>query len=68
MRERTYFLVCAVVFLAVATAHLSRLVMGWGVSVAGVAAPHWLSVPGLIVPGVLSVWGFALASRNKRGA
>ncbi len=65
MSQKTYFLVCATVFLVVAAAHLTRLIVGWEIAIAGWTAPHWVSVPGLIIPGVLSAWGFVLASRAK---
>ncbi len=68
MNQKPYLLVTATVFLVVAAAHLTRLVVGWGVVVAGRSAPHWISVPGLVVPAVLSVWGFRLASRSRPGA
>jgi hypothetical protein len=63
MSQKTYFLVCAAVFFVVATAHLTRLIVRWEIAIAGWTAPHWVSVPGLIIPGVLSAWGFVLASR-----
>jgi hypothetical protein len=62
--RRAYFLVCGTVFLAVAVAHLTRLIAGWGVTIGGWAAPQWLSLPGLVFPGLLSAWGFALASKR----
>ena len=65
MHQRTYCVVCGIVFLAVAVAHLARLIGGWDVTIAGWVAPHWISVPGLIIPGALSAWGFALASRAR---
>ena len=63
MQQRSYCLICAAIFLLVAAAHLSRLIGGWEIQIAGWAAPHWISVPGLIVPALLSAWGFVLASR-----
>ena len=68
MSQKTYFLVCSTVFLVVAAAHLTRLIMGWEITIAGLDAPHWVSVPGLIIPGILSAWGFVLASRAKATA
>ena len=65
MRRKTYFLVCAAVFLVVAAAHMTRLIMGWGIAIGGWSVPRWVSVPGLIVPGILSAWGFVLASQTK---
>ena len=68
MSHKTYFLVCSTVFLVVAAAHLTRLIMGWEIAIAGWAAPQWASVPGLIIPGILSAWGFILASQAKTTA
>ena len=68
MSQKTYFLVCSTVFLVVAAAHLTRLILGWEIAIAGWDAPHWVSVPGLIIPGILSAWGFVLASRAKATA
>lgn len=64
MNQKIYFVVCGSVFFVVAAAHLTRLVGGWEIAIAGWTAPYWLSVLGLIVPGLLSIWGFALASRS----
>jgi hypothetical protein len=66
MSHKTYFLVCGAIFFVVATAHLTRLIMGWEITIAGWDAPHWVSIPGLIIPGVLSAWGFVLALRSTR--
>jgi len=65
MKQRTYFLVCSAIFLVVACAHLTRLLLGWDISIAGWLAPHWVSIPGLLIPGLLSAWGFSLASRAR---
>lgn len=65
MNPRTYFLLCAAVFSLVAAAHLTRLIVGWELAIAGWTVPHWISVPGLIVSGFLSGWGFVLASRRR---
>jgi len=68
MMQKAYFLVCGTVFCVIAAAHLTRLVVGWDISIAGWAAPHWVSVPGLILSGLLSTWGFTLASRRRTTA
>jgi hypothetical protein len=60
---RTYFLVCGTLFLLVAAAHLVRLAAGWDVTFGSWTAPQWISIPGLVVPGALSAWGFTLAAR-----
>ena len=63
MNERAYFLVCSTIFLVVAAAHLSRLFLGWDILIGGWHAPHWISIPGAIVAGLLAAWGFRLAAR-----
>lgn len=65
MTQKLYFMACGSVFLVVAAAHLARLITGWEVSVAAWSIPRWISVPGFIVPGLLSAWGFMLASRVR---
>jgi hypothetical protein len=65
MRQKMYFLVCATVFFVVAAAHMTRWIMGWEIAIGGWSVPRWVSVPGLIVPGILSAWGFVLASQTK---
>ena len=68
MNQRTYSLLCASIFFVVGAAHLTRLILGWDVMIAGWHAPHWISIPGLIVPALLAAWGFVLASRLKSPA
>jgi len=66
VKERAYFLACATIFLVVSAAHLTRAVFGWDVTIAGCSIPPWISIPGAIVPGLLSAWGFVLAFRGGR--
>ena len=68
MVQRIYFLICGSVFLVVAAAHLARLLGGWEIAIAGWPVPRWVSVPGLVVPGLLSACGFLLASRSRNGS
>jgi hypothetical protein len=63
--QRIYAGITALIFFVVAMAHLSRLIVGWEIEFAGALVPHWLSIPGLIVPGLLSAWGFKLSSRPR---
>ena len=63
MTKKAYFVACGSIFFVLAAVHLTRLVTGWDLLLAGWAVPRWLSIPGLIVPGILSAWGFVLASR-----
>jgi hypothetical protein len=64
LSRKTYYLFCGAVFFVVATGHLARLVMDWEIAIAGWIVPRWVSIPGLVIPGFLSAWGFVLASRS----
>jgi|RhiMethySRZTD1v2_1073278.scaffolds.fasta_scaffold170162_5 hypothetical protein len=68
MNPRTYLVISGVIFLVVALAHLSRLFLGWEISFGGEPVPRWMSVPGLILPGLLSAWAFRLAAGARRTA
>lgn len=46
--------ISVVFFVVVALTHLLRLMFGWEVSVAGTEIPMWVSVVGVIIPGVLA--------------
>ncbi|HJQ99126.1 MAG TPA: hypothetical protein VJ826_12510 [Candidatus Polarisedimenticolaceae bacterium] len=65
MNHRIYCVISGVIFLAVAVAHLSRLFLGWEIAFGGEPVPRWMSVPGLIVPGLLSAWAFKLAAAPR---
>jgi hypothetical protein len=65
VNQKLFAVVVAIVFSAVAVAHLARLIGGWHVEVGPWTIPQWVSVMGLIVPGMLAVWGFALAARTN---
>ena len=65
MDQRIHLLICSFVFLGVAAAHVARLILAWDVVVAGRPVPHWISIPGVVIAGLLSVWGFLLASRAR---
>ena len=41
-------------YVIVVLTHLSRLIFGWEVIVAGTEIPMWVSVVGVIIPGVLA--------------
>jgi hypothetical protein len=59
---KIYLLSCAIIFLVVAIAHLARLVNGWPVKISEWDIPVWVSVAGLVIPGIMSICGFALAA------
>ncbi len=65
MKLRTYLLISGTIFGLVAAAHLSRLVYQWPIVLTGRAVPEWVSWPGLVISGALSVWGFSLAARAR---
>jgi hypothetical protein len=62
---RTYLVVSAMVFGAIALLHLLRLIYSWPAHVGTLVVPVWLSGIGFLIPGVLCFWGFALARGAK---
>lgn len=62
---RTYLVISGVVFGAVALTHLLRLIYGWPARLGAVDVPMWISAVGLVIPGALCVWAFALARAVK---
>ncbi len=65
MSSRTYLVISGTVFGIVAVLHLLRVVNGWAVVVGSWSAPMWVSWLGTLVPAVLCVWAFRLASRIR---
>ncbi len=61
---RTYLVVSAVAFSAVALMHILRLSLNWPVDLAGWTVPLWFSWIGLVVAGALCIWGFRLAAKT----
>ena len=45
----------AIVFAVMALVHLYRLIHPFDLVIAGWSAPQWVSVVGLLVPGILSI-------------
>jgi hypothetical protein len=66
MNQRTFALVCAVVFLLIALAHVVRVVLQSSVIVQGFSVPMWASVVAAVFMAYLSFEGFRLA-RTVRG-
>ncbi len=64
MKYHTYLIVSGIVFAIVTVAHLTRLVTGFEVVIAGAMIPQWVSWPGLAIAGGLSAWAFALARQR----
>jgi hypothetical protein len=53
-----YAAVSALIFAAVAIAHLIRVMRGWAVHIGPYAAPMSVSWIGFAVAAVLAIWGF----------
>ncbi len=56
-----YLMISATIFLVVAIAHLTRLIGGWPIEIAGLVVPVWVSLPGVLFAGALAIWGMTLA-------
>jgi hypothetical protein len=55
--EKPFTIAAVVIFAIVAVTHLLRLLLGWGVTIAGIDIPMWASVVGLVVAGlVVGLW------------
>ena len=51
---KTGTLLAIVVFTVVALAHLYRLLTGAEITINGDLIPQWISVPGVLVPGLIA--------------
>lgn len=51
---KTGSLLAIIVFTIVALAHLYRLVSGVEVLMGGSTVPQWVSIPGVLVPGLIA--------------
>ncbi len=61
MKKKPYLLISASIFGVVAVLHLLRLILSVPVDIGGTGFPMGLSIGGLVVASVLSIWGFRLA-------
>jgi hypothetical protein len=64
MSQRIFTTICALIFLFMALAHLSRVFTGWEIVIAGWVVPQKASIVGLVVTGLMSAWGFNLVSHS----
>jgi hypothetical protein len=55
MKNKAFTKVASVFFGIVALAHVSRLVLGWQVTVGTAVLPVWMSGLGVVVAGVFAV-------------
>jgi hypothetical protein len=58
LNRKTYMTVTAALFLAVAIAHLLRIIFGWHVGIGGLSIPFWVSWLAVLVAGALAYFGF----------
>jgi hypothetical protein len=49
-------IVAAIIFIIVAVVQAVRYFNGWDMSVNGTAIPLWISLVGIVVPGLMAVW------------
>jgi len=52
--------VTATLLLAVAIAHLLRIILGWQVEIGGLSIPFWASWLAVLAAGALAYFGFTL--------
>lgn len=64
---RNYLLVSGIVFGAVAIVHVVRLALNWPLVIAAWNVPQWVSVLGIILPGVLCTWAISLRLGKSAG-
>jgi hypothetical protein len=60
MNAKNYFLVSGVVFGAIAVVHLFRLLRGWPFIIGDFSAPISISIGGVVIFALLSIWAFRL--------
>jgi hypothetical protein len=53
-----YAAVSALIFAAVALAHLGRILKQWTVQIGSLVVPMSVSWIGLVIAALLSIWGF----------
>jgi hypothetical protein len=66
MKKHTYFTVTACIFGAIAVLHLTRLIFHWAFVLGSFAAPLWISLPGVLIPGWIAWQGARLAAAERR--
>jgi len=60
LNRNTYMTVTATLLLAVAIAHLLRIILGWQVEIGGLSIPFWVSWLAVLAAGALAYFGFTL--------
>lgn len=62
MSSQAFCKVAAAIFGIVALAHVARLALDVPIQIGTTLIPMWVSWPGLLLAGGLSVWGFRSGS------
>jgi hypothetical protein len=65
MKQQSYNTITALIFALVAIVHIVRLQQGWTISINDNVLPMWASWAGLVISGLLALWGLRM-SANKR--
>jgi hypothetical protein len=47
--------IAALLLALIAVAHILRMILGWEITLDGTIVPAWVSLPGFIIPALLSV-------------
>jgi len=64
MSQKNYSFLAGVIFFLVALIHLSRIIFGWPVLIAGWAVPLWINWGGVVVTGFLAWQGLKLSRKQ----
>jgi hypothetical protein len=64
MTTKTFCTLAAAIFALIAVLQLSRIVMGWSITLNGIDVPFWASWIAVAVTGALSFVGFRAAMRG----
>jgi len=64
MNRRAYLVISGIIFGAVAVLHLLRVVNSWAFQLGPWWFPMWVSWLGFMVPALLCLWAFWLATRS----
>ena len=61
---RQYVLVSGLFLTLITLGQLTRTLLGWPVTVAGVSIPLWASAIAVVIAGSLAIWAFRVRSRG----
>ena len=64
MNRRVYLVISGIIFGVVAVLHLLRVVNSWAFQLGPWWIPMWASWFGMLVPALLCLWAFWLATRS----